>query len=91
MATTTDTLRNFIDGESVARRGRDRSRTEPRHRRGDGARADLDAEEVDSAVMAARRAFAGWSNTTPAQRSAALLALADLIEEHGARSPAWRR
>ena len=33
--------------------------------------------------MAARRAFDGWSNTTPAQRSAALLALADLIEEHG--------
>ncbi len=41
------------------------------------------AADVDRAVRAARRAFAGWSQTTPAQRAQALLALADKIEEHG--------
>jgi betaine-aldehyde dehydrogenase len=42
-----------------------------------------DAAEVDRAVRAARRAFAGWSQTTPADRSLALLALAELVERHG--------
>jgi len=83
MATTTDTLRNFIDGESVAPQGE----TEPVLNPATGeemARAPISTpEEVDRAVMAARRAFDGWSNATPAQRSTALLALADLIEEHG--------
>jgi acyl-CoA reductase-like NAD-dependent aldehyde dehydrogenase len=37
------------------------------------------AEDVDRAARAARRAFERWSTTTPAQRSQALLALADLI------------
>lgn len=39
-------------------------------------------EQVDQAVAAARQAFEFWSRTTPAERSAALLALADLIERH---------
>jgi betaine-aldehyde dehydrogenase len=42
-----------------------------------------DAAEVDRAVRAARRAFAEWSQTTPADRSLALLALAELVERHG--------
>ncbi len=85
MAGTTDTLSNFIDGERA-----------PSSSSGGGTEAVLNpatgeeiarapitsAEGVDSAVRAARRAFAGWSNTTPAQRSQALLGLADLIEEH---------
>ena len=33
-------------------------------------------------MRAARRAFAGWSGATPAERSGALLALAGLVEEH---------
>jgi betaine-aldehyde dehydrogenase len=83
MATTTDTLRNFIDGESVAPQGETEAVLNPATGE-EMARAPISTpEEVDSAVMAARRAFDGWSNTTPAQRSAALLALADLIEEHG--------
>src|SRR5258708_33677776 len=41
------------------------------------------AEEVDSAVRAARAAFEGWSNTTPATRAQALWAMADVVEEHG--------
>ena len=36
--------------------------------------------QVDRAVAAARRAFGGWSRTTPGERSAALLRIADRIE-----------
>ena len=83
MATTTDTLRNFIDGESVAPQGETEAVLNPATGE-EMARAPISTpEEVDRAVMAARRAFGGWSSTTPAQRSTALLALADLIEEHG--------
>jgi aminobutyraldehyde dehydrogenase len=39
-------------------------------------------DQVDQAVAAARTAFDTWSRTTPAERSAALLALADLVERH---------
>jgi betaine-aldehyde dehydrogenase len=83
MATTAETLKNFIDGESVAGGGE----SEPVLNPATGeeiARAPISsAEEVDRAVRAARRAFEGWSTTTPAQRAQALLAIADLIEEHG--------
>ncbi len=78
-----ETLSNFIDGEPVAFGGD----TEPVLNPATGeemARAPIStAEEVDHAVGAARRAFESWSATTPAQRSQALLALADLIEGHG--------
>ncbi|WP_149141987.1 gamma-aminobutyraldehyde dehydrogenase [Gemmobacter caeruleus] len=36
--------------------------------------------QVDAAVVAARRAFDGWSRTTPGERAAALLRIADRIE-----------
>ncbi len=36
--------------------------------------------QVDRAVAAARKAFTGWSRTTPAERSAALLRIADRVE-----------
>jgi betaine-aldehyde dehydrogenase len=82
-ASTADTLSNFIDGERSAWDGE----TEPVLNPATGeelARAPRSgAEEVDRAVGAARRAFEGWSATTPAQRSQALLAIADLVEEHG--------
>jgi betaine-aldehyde dehydrogenase len=82
-ASTVETLGNFIDGERAAWDGE----TEPVLNPATGeeiARAPRSsAAEVDRAVRAARRAFDGWSNTTPAQRSAALLAIADLVEEHG--------
>jgi betaine-aldehyde dehydrogenase len=83
MATTAETLRNFIDGEPVAHEGD----TEPVLNPATGeelARAPRSsAADVDHAVAAARRAFAGWSTTTPAERSQALLAIADVIDEHG--------
>jgi betaine-aldehyde dehydrogenase len=83
MASTVDTLRNFIDGEQSAFDGD----TEPVLNPATGeeiARAPRSsAGEVDRAVRAARAAFDGWSATTPAERSAALLAIADVVEEHG--------
>src|SRR5271165_5712227 len=82
MASTVDTLSNFIDGERSDWDGE----TEPVLNPATGeeiARAPRSsAEEVGRAVAAARRAFATWSLSTPAQRSQALLALADLVEEH---------
>jgi putative spermidine/putrescine transport system permease protein len=41
--------------------------------------------QVDRAVAAARKAFEGWSRTTPAERSAALLRIADRIEAEADR------
>jgi betaine-aldehyde dehydrogenase len=83
MASTVDTLTNFIDGEPSSWSGD----TEPVLNPATGeeiARAPRsDADEVDRAVRAARRAFDSWSQTTPAQRAQALLGLADLVEEHG--------
>jgi betaine-aldehyde dehydrogenase len=83
MAITTQTLRNFIDGEWEDAA----AETEPVLNPATGeeiARAPRSgAEDVDLAVSAARRAFEGWAAATPAQRSQALLAIADAIEEHG--------
>jgi aminobutyraldehyde dehydrogenase len=42
--------------------------------------AEASTAQVDRAVEAARKAFSGWSRTTPAQRSAALLRIADRVE-----------
>ena len=86
MATSVEigALRNFIDGEPV----------EPAEGRTDEvlnpatggviAQAPSSTEQdVDRAVKAARRAFDGWSNATPGERSLALLKIADAIEERG--------
>jgi betaine-aldehyde dehydrogenase len=83
MATTAETLNNFIDGELLASDGE----TEPVLNPATGeelAQAPRSTpEDVERAVKAARGAFEGWSRSTPAQRSEALLAIADVIEEHG--------
>jgi betaine-aldehyde dehydrogenase len=78
------TLENFIDGafQPAIDGG-----TEPILNPATGeeiARAPLSgAADIDVAVGAARRSFADWSQTTPAARSEALLAIAGTIEEHG--------
>jgi betaine-aldehyde dehydrogenase len=78
------TLENFIDG---AFRPPVDGETEPVLNPATGetiAQAPLSrAADVDLAVAAARRAFAAWSQATPAARSGALLALADAVEDHG--------
>lgn len=43
--------------------------------------ASASAEQVETAVRAAQKAFVGWSKTTPRERSAALLDIADGIEK----------
>jgi betaine-aldehyde dehydrogenase len=83
MASTTSTLSNFIAGESAASDAQDEPILNPATGE-ELARAPLTPPaEVDRAVRAARGAFAGWSGATPAERAGALLALADLVEEHG--------
>jgi betaine-aldehyde dehydrogenase len=83
MASTTKTLSNIINGERVASAGETEAVLNPATGE-ELARAPISsAEEVDGAVGAARAAFASWSATTPAQRAQALLAIADLVEEHG--------
>ncbi|SEL17780.1 aminobutyraldehyde dehydrogenase [Roseovarius azorensis] len=44
---------------------------------------EANAGQIDRAVAAARVAFAPWSRTTPAERSARLLAIADAVEANG--------
>ena len=83
MATATSTLQNFIDGEFVDPAD---GQTEPVLNPATGeviAQAPLStAVDVDRAVKAAGAAYAEWSATTPGERAAALLRLADAIEEH---------
>ena len=83
MATETQTVRNFIDGEFVDPA---EGETEPILNPANGeviAHAPLStAEDVDRAVSAARRAFPEWSTTTPGERALALLKLADALEAH---------
>jgi len=82
MATTTGTLKNFIDGELLASDGESESVLNPATGEELARAPKSTAEDVDHAVRAARGAFATWSTTTPAQRAQALLALGDLVEEH---------
>ncbi len=42
---------------------------------------EASAAQIDAAVDAAEKAFDGWSQTTPSQRSAYLLAIADAVEK----------
>jgi betaine-aldehyde dehydrogenase len=78
------TLENFIDG---AFRPALDGHTEPVLNPATGeeiAQAPLSgAADIDTAVAAARRAFESWSQSTPAARAEALLAIAGAIEEHG--------
>jgi betaine-aldehyde dehydrogenase len=84
MSTTTavPTLKNFIDGALVDGEGE----TEPVLNPATGeeiARAPLSTQaDVDRAVAAARRAFESYGKTTPAERQALLLKLADVIEDN---------
>ena len=83
MATATLTkLQNFINGELVDPAD---GATEEVVNPATGepiAEAPLSTEEdVDRAVKAARSAFGEWSTKPPMERSAALLKIADLIEE----------
>jgi betaine-aldehyde dehydrogenase len=82
MATATKTLRNLIDGAPVEFDGEHEAILNPATGEELALAPLSSAHEVDRAVRAARAAFPAWSQSTPAQRAAALLALADVIDEH---------
>src|SRR5215207_3132891 len=83
MATAVHTLQNFIDGEFVdPADGRREPVVNPATGETIAEAPESTAADVDLAVVAARAAFAGWATTTPAERSLALLRLADSIEEN---------
>jgi betaine-aldehyde dehydrogenase len=75
------TLRNFVDGGYVdTAEGRTASLIDPST--GEVfADAPLSGEaDVDTAMRAAAHAFEGWRDTTPSERSLALLRIADAVE-----------
>ena len=83
MATATQTLQNFIDGEFVAPAdGRTEAVLNPATAEEIAQAPASTATDVDRAVKAARAAFTSWGDTTPAERSLALLRLADKLEDH---------
>ncbi len=84
MATVTRQLQNVVDGELVdAVEGATEAVLNPATGE-EIARAPASGErDVGRAVAAARRAFAGFAETTPAQRQDLLLKLAAVLEEHG--------
>ena len=76
-------LLNFIGGSpQEAASGRRSVVTSPGDGREIATVPDSGAEDVGQAVVAAQRAFKTWSQTTPRQRQAALLALADILQAH---------
>jgi betaine-aldehyde dehydrogenase len=83
MATATRTLQNFVDGEFVdPAEGRTSAVINPATGEEIAQAPDSTGEDVERAVKAARTAFETWSRTIPAERSLAILKLADAIEEH---------
>jgi betaine-aldehyde dehydrogenase len=84
MATATLTeLKNFINGELVdPAEGQTEEVVNPATGEPIAEAPLSTAEDVDRAVRAARKAFDDWSTKTPGERSAALLKLADAIDEH---------
>jgi betaine-aldehyde dehydrogenase len=84
MATATVTkLKNFINGESVdPAEGQTEEVVNPATGEPIAEAPRSTAADVDRAVGAARKAFDDWSTKTPGERSAALLKLADAIDDH---------
>ncbi len=77
------TLRNFINGESVeAADGRTSDLVNPSTGEVFGTAPVSSAEDIDRAYTAASAAFVTWRDTTPSERQAALLKIADALESH---------
>src|SRR5256886_12993578 len=74
-------IRNFVDGQFVEPvGGKYLDNIEPATGKSYSQVADSDARDVESAVAAAKRAFADWSKKSAAERSKVLLRIGDLIE-----------
>jgi len=80
--TTARRLANFVGGDSMAPRDAQGSTTVVDPSTGDAyAEAPVSGgADLDAAFAAARTASASWRDLTPAQRSRALLAVADAVE-----------
>ena len=75
------TVRNFINGKQVdARDGRTLPIVNPVDGREYGTSPLSSAPDIDDAMKAASTAFEEWRNTTPSERSLALLRIADALE-----------
>ncbi|HXF73924.1 MAG TPA: gamma-aminobutyraldehyde dehydrogenase [Actinomycetota bacterium] len=85
MATEPKSYRMFIGGEFVdAVEGATRDIVSPASGEVIARVPEGSAADVDRAVAAAKRAFEEtWFDSTPGERSRALLKMADLVEEHG--------
>ncbi|MEC5344552.1 aminobutyraldehyde dehydrogenase [Brenneria populi] len=72
----------LIDGKQIAGRGEALAVFNPASGEQIASIAQADLQQVDDAVQAADAAFAAWGKTTPKDRAAYLLKIADVIEEH---------
>jgi betaine-aldehyde dehydrogenase len=74
-------LQNVVAGRAVdAKSGRSADLVDPTTGEAYAAAPVSGAEDVDAALAAAAEAFPGWRGTTPAERSLALLKIADALE-----------
>jgi betaine-aldehyde dehydrogenase len=76
----TTTIENYISGKSVAA-GESDAVLNPATGETIAEAPLSSTETVDTAVAAAKAAFEGWARATPADRSNAMLKIADAIEE----------
>jgi len=77
------TIRNFVNGESVdSVSGQTTELVNPTTGEVFAEAVLSNAEDVDRAYRAASDAFESWSQTTPSERQAALLKIADIVESH---------
>ncbi|WP_418002469.1 gamma-aminobutyraldehyde dehydrogenase [Mycobacterium sp. PDNC021] len=78
-----ETLQNYIDGQFVASSSSETiDLISPVDESVVGRSPVSNRADVDAAVTAAERAFQTWGRSTPGDRQAALLKLADAIEAH---------
>jgi betaine-aldehyde dehydrogenase len=77
---TLDRLRNFVNGTHVDADGPNAPVIDPSTGSAYAEAPVSSAADVDRAMSAAAAAFPGWRDTTPSQRSLALLRIADALE-----------
>ncbi len=78
-------LNNFVNGEYAAATGGQTSPVVDPSTGEEYARAPVSGPaDVETALRAAAGAFEGWRDTTPAERSLALLRMADAVEARAA-------